>query len=135
MKRVPFTNTGNCRLTVGGLACRPGETVYIDERDHPDYRGQPAPAEEAPQATPVDQLLESKKDEAIAALAALDEDQLREVIEREKRVTVTAAANELLLERAKEEGDNGGQSGDDDKGDNAGQSGDDDKGGEAATNE
>lgn len=116
MKRVPFTNTGPHRLTVGGLACRPGETVYIDERDHPDYRGKAAPAEEAPPATHVDQLLEAKASEAIDALPGLDDDQLREIIEREKRTTVTKAANELLLKRAKAEGEEAKEEGSEAKG-------------------
>lgn len=53
MKKVPYTNNTANRMTIGGVAVRPGETRYIDETLHPDYR-----AAAAPPTAPTDPVLE-----------------------------------------------------------------------------
>jgi hypothetical protein len=120
--KYPVTNNGKTNLHVGTAVIRPGETRMVD--DHlvpPNLRPQATPASSLP-VDPVVTLIAGKAAEVIAALPALSDDDIAQVLALESgsqksRTTVLQAIDAEKLRRAALLPPAGGEGGGDGGGD------------------
>lgn len=109
MKKVVYTNTTGARKTVGGMAVAAGESVLIDERDHPEFK--PAPAQRPTKAPtdPVLELLDKPIAEIVKQLPSLTDEQFDQLQQAEKdgktRKGLLKAFDEEYLRRAEQKVD------------------------------
>lgn len=111
MNKVPYTNNTANRMTVGGVAVRPGETRYIDETLHPDYkRADAAPSEPD---DPVLELLDNSVKDIVPQLPELSDADFYRVWQGEEdgktRSTLLEAFEEEKLRRAEAQSEGEGE--------------------------
>lgn len=105
MNKVPFFNKGTNRVVVGGQACAPGATIYVDERDHPDFKPAPKQRPKKTHSDPVLTLLDKPVAEIVPELPNLSDDDFDKLQQAEKdgnktRKSLLKAFDEEYLRRA-----------------------------------
>lgn len=100
MKQIPYTNHKPHAVTIGTKTIAPNDTRMVDASLVPELAGA-KPKAPAAKADPIQDALDAKATEARTMLAALSDEQLAALAEREERKTVKAAIQEEQLERAK----------------------------------
>ena len=86
MRKVPYTNTTGRIRTVARQMVTPGETVYIDERDHPNYKPAKKSAQREPKqhSDPVLALLDNAVADIIPQLPTLTAEEFDKVQQAER---------------------------------------------------
>jgi len=105
MKKVPFFNDSKVRRTIGGRAVAPGATLFVDERDHPDYTPPPAQRPRKQHSDPVLELLDNPVADIVPDLPKLTDEQFDKLQQAEKdgnktRKSLLKAFDEEHLRRA-----------------------------------
>ncbi len=101
MAKKPHTNNTNQIQHIGTVTLWPGETREVEETLIPDHR--PAPSAPAPEPDALAALIERNAPEVIAALPALDDDELalldemERAAEKPRKGVLQAIAEEQLL--------------------------------------
>ncbi|MFW6339515.1 MAG: hypothetical protein ACOC0Q_01460 [Wenzhouxiangella sp.] len=104
MKKVIYINNTGARKTVAGMAVAAGESIQIDERDHPEFKAAPAQRPAKAPTDPVLELLDQPIAEIVEQLPSLTDEQFDQLQQAEKdgktRKGLLKAFDEEYLRRA-----------------------------------
>jgi hypothetical protein len=86
VRKVPYTNTTGRIRTVARQMVTPGETVYIDERDHPNYKPAKKSTQREPKqhSDPVLALLDNAVRDIVPQLPTLTTEQFDKIQQAER---------------------------------------------------
>lgn len=105
MKKVHYFNDTPQRRTIGGQACAPGATIFVDERDHPNFKPQAKARPKKDHSDPILALLDNPVADIIPELPNLTDEQFELLQQAEKdgnktRKSLLKAFDEEHLRRA-----------------------------------